>query len=325
MIKKLFTERINYKLAALVLAVLLKLYFISPKNQALDSVIVPIAIVDMPKTLSIISPRNLHSLTATVTVSGPRSLVENFKNSPREIRVPLMYLSQRKFTDESFVEKIDLKQHLNIPSGLELENVEPAILKLTLDKNNKKNVVVEVKNNIVGELQPGYELKSVTVIPSSVMITGPALELNRVTKVNTEKIDISPFTESQEFHVMFDELNELITYSVDMVKVSLEIVQRTKDKQFSNIPVRVIDDEHADEAQSVGKNGAVSVTPVSVRAKLKIRENEFANIKPEDIQLVVDVRVLPPGEHLVKPQLKEQDRRFTLVETIPATVNVKIK
>jgi len=324
MLKRFFTENINYKVAAIILAILLKLYFVSPRNQVQDSVIVPIAIVDLPKTLAVISPRNLHSLTATITLNGPRSLVEQYKNNPREIRVPLMYLNQRTHPDESFVEKIDLKQFVNIPSGLELENIEPTILKFTLDKNNKKNVVVDVMNNLVGELQPGYVLKNVTVTPSSMMITGPALELDRITKINTEKIDISPFTESQEFHVLLDTISDLVVYNVDMVKVTLEIVQKTKEKQFSQIPVRVIVEQAEDGADS-NKYAKVVVAPTNVRVKIKIREDEYANIKPEDIQLVVDTRILPPGEHLVKPQLKEADKRFTLVETMPATVNVKIK
>ena len=327
--KKFFTENINYKLAAVFLAIALKLYFISPRNQIQDSIIVPISIVDMPKTLAIISPRNLNNLTTTVTVSGPRSLVEQYKSNPRDIKVPLMYLSQKQVAEGGFAENINLKQHVNVPNGLELEDIAPAILKLTLDKNYKKNVGIEVRNNLVGELERGYELKNVTVTPSSVMLTGPALEIGKIGKINTEKIDITPFTEPQEFHVMLDTIGELVTYNVDMVKVNLDIVLKTKVKQFSRVPVRAITDDSADGGGTAGgkneKNEIVSITPATVRVELKIREDEVDNIKQENIQIVVDTRALQPGEHLVKPQLKEADGRFTLVETVPAVVNVKMK
>ena len=341
MIKKFFTGNIHYKLAAIFLALALKLYFISPRNQIQDSVIVPISIVDMPKTLAIVSPRNLHNLTTTITVSGPRSMIEQYKSNPREVRVPLTDLRQKQFTDEGAAENvtlqhyIDLKNYVNIPNGLEFESVEPAGLKLTLEKNQNKNVVIEVRDNIVGELEPGYELKNVTVSPSSVILTGPTLEIGKIVKVNTEKIDITPFTESQEFHVMLEAIDNLITYNVDMVKVNLNIALKTRAKHFTRIHVSAITDDSASEEvtttgtsnkQSIsGKSETVSITPAYVNAELSVRESEYNNIKQDDIQMVVDTRLLPAGEYSIEPRLKEADERFTLVETIPAKVSVKVK
>ena len=341
MIKKFFTGNINYKVAAILLALALKFYFISPRNQIQDTVKVPVSIVNMPKTLAIISPRDWQNLSTVITVKGPRSMVEQYKGNPREIKVPLMYLSQKPFSEEGFAGNanlqhyVDLKSYVNIPSGLELEGIDPPGFKLTLDKNYNKNVVIEVKNNLIGELEPGYELKSVTVSPSSVILTGPTLEIGKIKKINTEKIDIASFTGPQEFHVMLETIDDLITYNVEMVKVNLDIVLKTKVKRFSRVPLRVIvgdcteekmvSAENLNKQSAVGKSNVVTITPAYVGVGLKIREDEYDNVKQDDVQIVVETSLLPPGEHLVEPRLKEADGRFTLVETTPAKVSVKIK
>jgi YbbR domain-containing protein len=317
MFKKFFTKDLSYKITAVVLAILLKLYFISPRNQVTDTVNVQISLIDVPRTMAVVSPPYIRNLSTKLTVNGPRSLVEQYKNNPKEIKIPLMHLSQKSVLDKPITERVNLRDFVNVPNGLEIDELEPRQLDIVLDRSLKKNVSVDVKHNIVGELQEGFELKSITATPSFITITGPTAELNKIESLDIQKIDISRYTESKEEYADLETVNDSISYDIWRVRVNIEIVQKTKDKLFINVPVNSITDE-ADET-------TVLIAPAHVRAKLKIRERDIDSIKIEDIKLIVDTRLLPPGEHFVEPKLENADERFSLIWTMPRTVSVKIK
>ncbi|MDR2337929.1 MAG: hypothetical protein LBE20_04700 [Deltaproteobacteria bacterium] len=317
MFKNFFTKNLSYKIAAVILAILLKLYFVSPRNQITDTVNVQISLIDIPRTMAVVSPPYIRNLTTKLTVNGPKSIVEQYKNNPKEIKIPLMHLSQKQLLDKPITERVNLRDFINVPNGIEVDELEPRQLDIVLDRSLKKNVLVDVKSNIIGELSEGYELKSITATPSFITITGPTAELNKIESLNIQKIDISRYTESKEEYADLETVNDSISYDIWRVRVNIEIVQKTKDKLFVNVPIYSVVDEE-DETEII-------IAPSFVRAKLKIREKDLEQIKIEDIKLIVDTRLLPPGEHFVEPKLENVDERFSLIWTMPRTVSVKIK
>ena len=107
-------------------------------------------------------------------------------------------------------------------------NISPSQVNLRLERT--KEVMLQVEPSITGELQQGFKLEKIEVIPHEVPIKGPESKVKETFKVRTSPIDLSSLTQSKELEA------DLILPSPD-----LKLASQTK------VKVRVVLSEEKDK------------------------------------------------------------------------------
>jgi len=75
------------------------------------------------------------------------------------------------------------------PQGVTVTHVMPSTLRLNLQPTASKEV--EINPRIVGRVDEGYRLRSVTPRPGRVLVEGPGGRVSGMTRVTTEGIDVT--------------------------------------------------------------------------------------------------------------------------------------
>lgn len=219
-IRNIFLRNWGLKLFSLLLALVLWLTLI-PEEKIFSE-----------KTLTV--PLELHNIPAQIElVERPPSTVDV------KIRAPQRILNQ--FTsvavhaalnlERASVEQTEYplnKNMISLPSGGKVMDIYPSQVNLRLERT--KEVMLQVEPSITGELQQGFKLEKIEVIPNEVPIKGPESKVKETFKVRTSPIDLSSLTQSKELEV------DIILPSPD-----LRLVSQTK------VKVRVVLSEEKDK------------------------------------------------------------------------------
>ncbi|MBD2866127.1 CdaR family protein [Paenibacillus oceani] len=219
---------------------------------------------------------------------------------------------------------------LTVPSGLmdeaitvkaevNVDNAQSAVTKqvklVALDKNGKElNVsisppVVDVEVpitqpfkkmplqlKIVGEPAPGY---SVSVFQSSIdqiTVYGPQELLNTLDFYEGPPIDLNGLKENKDFTLDIPLKPRITLLDPTKVEVKVQIVPSDK-KTLEQVPITIIgQNNNFDTKIKTPQGGTLNITVEGSPATL-------AKLKAQDIQAIVDVSNLPPGEHTVNVNL----------------------
>ena len=178
-------NNLGLKLLSLFLAMLL--WAVVLGEQKVDvTVSVPLALNLPPELVLVNSPGE----TLEVRLRGPRTLVTNLPS--REVvleHVPSVF--------EEGENIISIRPDMfGVPRGIQVVDVTPHRIRVVVEPLVEREV--EVIPRMEGELAQGYVLRGVTVNPSRILLSGPASELRRVTRVRTAPIGLeghtAPFT-----------------------------------------------------------------------------------------------------------------------------------
>jgi YbbR domain-containing protein len=219
-IRNIFLRNWGLKLFSLLLALVLWLTLI-PEEKIFSE-----------KTLTV--PLELHNIPAQMElVERPPSTVDV------KIRAPQRILNQ--FTSVAVHAALNLerasieqteyplnKNMISLPSGGEVMDIYPSQINLRLERT--KEVMLQVEPSITGELQQGFKLEKIEVVPNEVPIIGPESKVKETFKVRTSPIDLSSLTQSKELEA------DLILPSPD-----LKLASQTK------VKVRVVLSEEKDK------------------------------------------------------------------------------
>jgi YbbR domain-containing protein len=118
---------------------------------------------------------------------GPSGLLRNLSNSRTVVILDFSDVKdpgQRTFT---------ITRNLtNLPQGVDLLRVTPAQIRLTFEWRMQKTVPVHVR--FVGSLPNGTKMSGFQVDPPTKEIFGPASQIQRVSAVETDSIDLGSIT-----------------------------------------------------------------------------------------------------------------------------------
>jgi hypothetical protein len=118
---------------------------------------------------------------------GPSGLLRNLTNS-RTV-VILDFSDVKDPGQRTFTITRDLT---NLPQGVELLRATPAQIRLTFERRMQKTVPVHVR--FVGKLPCGMKMSGFQVVPPEKEIFGPLSQVDRVTAVETDSIDLGSIT-----------------------------------------------------------------------------------------------------------------------------------
>ena len=169
-----------------------------------------------------------------------------------------------------------------IPSSYNVSFVEvvyPNRIKIRLDEVMKKKV--PIISNVLSVIKDGYvQIGRTKFDPDSLTIIGPKVELNNISEVYTIKDTVLNLSKAYKGTVDLIYRNRLIKYSLEKINYFLD-VQQISERIIVDIPVKVINKV---------KGIRVFPSPQTVSLTVVGGVNQIAEIKPNDISVIVDFK-----------------------------------
>ena len=255
------TEDWIAKIVCLALAVLIYVFHIVslldrksltvPLNVVADGILFPLN--EIPQNIKV-NVRAKSDVIATITSSGISA-----------------YLYLTDYTEEGVYNvpvNISLSNELMLVEPLEVF-VNPDRISVTLDKKVQKYLPVEP--SVSGEPEHGYVIQSVSVVPSSVKVVGPASIVEKTESIYTEKVNVKGAAKGLSAVVGLDSAVKVLeVLPEENFRVTVAIAEEKSSASFKDITPRVMHLSDGLLVESVIP--AVSFTvegPVSVLEKYK--------------------------------------------------------
>lgn len=176
---KTLTE--NWVLKLLSLAFALILWFFVMGEQRLErSYSVPLELTNMPSGMMV---ANEIPNSIDVRISGPRTLLMNLHQDDIGIAVDLKDLQPGLTTLKR------LEERLNLPGPLKVTRLSPSFVDIKLERVMVRPVPVKVE--LVGNPASGFRITQVKATPEKVVVEGARSELETVSAVPTELVDVT--------------------------------------------------------------------------------------------------------------------------------------
>jgi len=172
------------RLLSIVFAVVLW-FFVTGEQRLERSYLVPLELGNVPEGLMV---ANEVPSRIDVRISGPRTLLINIDQGELGIPVDLDGAKPGVVTFRRLEEQID------IPRGLKVTRVSPALVEVRLDRQRTRKVAVRAE--VTGVPAEGYRVAAVAVAPALAQVEGAESELKNLKEVLTEPIAVEGLAES---------------------------------------------------------------------------------------------------------------------------------
>ncbi|MEO6393950.1 MAG: CdaR family protein [Pyrinomonadaceae bacterium] len=176
---------------------------------------------------------------------------------------------------------------MNLPDNIRLDLIEPKSIPIRLEPRRERQL--ELAPKLVGNPAPGFEVRSVSTEPGSVMIRGAASRVNAVAKAETEPLSIEGLKADRDFpQTMVTMPDARLTLIDTVVNVTVRIGEKRIERTFTGIKVAGPD----------GKAAQPNTATVLVYGDRSVIET----LRTVDLQIMLDI--VPgsaPGKRLVLP------------------------
>ncbi len=134
--------------------------------------------------------------------------------------------------------------------------------------------------SVIGKVEEGYELQSVMVSPSTVMVAAKQDVLDDLTGLTISAVNVTGATESFLTTANVRVSSDIFWTDVTQVDVLATVTEMTESKTFYNVPIRV-------RNLGEGLSAVLSVSSMNVEVTLPVSKLE--NFTIDDITLYVDL------------------------------------
>jgi YbbR domain-containing protein len=214
--RRFFLENPGLKIAAVLLSVVLWI-FVTSRGQSEMSIDVPLEFKNIPSGLEIV---NQSAKVISLNIKGQERFIKNVK--PSDIRVYIDLTKAKKGERIQHITRDDIK----LPHAITVTNISPSSVKVITEETITKTV--KVRPVIIGDPERGYYVKSIEVVPQTVVIEGIRSEVRKVNNIKTEPIDITGLNETFTQDLKLDIAGMNIKTKVDDVKVKAVIVRGSR-------------------------------------------------------------------------------------------------
>ncbi len=157
------------------------------------------------------------SSAVNVRVAGSRAVLRLVKPERFEYTIDV---SGAKQGNSDF--EIDLS-HLDLPRGARIVSRSPAQVTLTFERRMSKNI--QVRADVEGSPAPGYAVERIEIDPPRVRVSGAQREVQRISEVLTEPVDVNGLAETAEREARVSVTGRHVWVdSPEAVKVRIRIV-----------------------------------------------------------------------------------------------------
>lgn len=244
-----------------------------------------------------------------VTVSGPGSRVNEL-----DLALVTVFLNNAVETRTEATQPIFYDQQGRVASVTGLE-VDTNQITVTIPVEESAGFADKLVNVVwLGEPAPGYRLLSVTADPPSLLVEGRPAQLNAMTSIRTEAIDITGLTESFQQAAVLDLPIGITVDPEQVVTINVEIEPiLTTDTYNRTVEVLGL----PPELEAI-------VRPDQVRVVLFGPLPVLDALPEEDVRVTVDVFGLEEGEYNLEPEVDIPDRGLEIRSVQPGTVSVTV-
>lgn len=214
--RKFFLDNLGLKITAVLLSILLWL-FATARGQSEISLDVPLELKNIPSGLEVLS-QSVKSVS--LNVRGQERLIRSIR--PSDIRVSIDLSKAKKGEGIYAISKNNIKLHHTIT----VTNVSPTHVKVLLEETATRTV--EIKPVVVGTPEKGFYVKSIEVVPRTVVIEGKRAEVYRLDTIKTEPVDITGLKETFTMDSRLNLTGTNIRTKTDDVKIRVVIAGRKK-------------------------------------------------------------------------------------------------
>lgn len=266
------------KLFSVLCAIGLSYYVQNPAQSSVVSFVASIEFKNVPESKYLLSPQ---SPQARVTIRGPSRFVQRVATGKHNFQI---------VTPEKAGNKFNAPLHesdLEIPAPVEVISIDPPEVEVLLDDRISREVPLVVPR--LGSIAEDFKLIEFSVTPAKLKISGPRSELDKITSLESEPVDLTEVKGPLEQKVGVRIPSSFISVSSDHVQVKIEVVFVQKEKRFKNLPIELRD------ISGTSFSIFPERTTVEVSAGIKLIEN----LKAEDI--IPYVRLAPElndGDHI---------------------------
>lgn len=245
-----------------------------------------------------------------ITVAGTASQVE-----PLDIARVTIFLNNERETVRRTPQPIFYNKQGRVASvsGLELsaEQVE-----VTIPINESAGFAEKFINvDLKGEPAPGYRVVNVEIDPPSVLLQGRATQLNLLTWVQTEPIDITGLTESFRPQIALALPIGVTPAEVEEIFVTIAIEPFRTTSIFNRVP----------QIQGLAAGLEATLSPETVRVVIFGPLPVLNTLLEDEISVVIDLFGLSAGKYNVEPDIDFPEQRGIELRSVqPTQVTVQI-
>src|SRR5690625_270673 len=240
----------------------------------------------------------------TVTLTSSKSVID-------QVAIVKVYVDVAGLTEP--IDNREVPVNVYDGQGNELRaKIEPEVVEVSIPVDNpSKTIPIDISTT--GSLPDDYSLNSIEAAVDEVEVFAASNLLDEINEIKTKDIDLSDIKESGTVEAELDLPDGVVAPGNNTVDVNIEIeqlketakVEETKaeedeedeeesqdsTKTVKDIPINVLNN---DEDLTVNfikpKNQSISLTASGDKKDIK-------NLKPEDIQVSIDVADLDKGKH----------------------------
>ncbi len=272
-LRRALTENIGLKILALAAAIALFVIVRGGENAQISVAV---------NVVALLPPASTHKMLVSeipdqvrVTLRGSRSVL----NAIRRDRLRSIQMDLQSAEGHFYYFEQDA---FDLPAGVNIVQIAPSAVPLRWV--NRANASLPVAPVLEGEVAPGNVVADTRVEPTTVQISGPATEVNRLEEVRTAPVDIGDWTAGQQRRrAPLAPLPEHVSYvDTPQVDVIVDIEEEVASRTLSNLEVAV-----------VGASD-VSVRPPQVNVRIQGPRTRIESLSPHRIVPFVDVTTLEP-------------------------------
>jgi YbbR domain-containing protein len=240
-----------------------------------------------------------------VTLRGPRALVGSMQNKPLTavVRVPAEKTGNLRYRlDKEFIPRWDNRIKITIH--------DPYVNIVVEDRITKK---LPVRPMLLGDVGSELMIEEISAKPSEVEVSGPKSDVQKLTELGTQPIDLSGIKESKSYSTQIARSTlPDVNISVKDISVAVKLGPKKITQDFEVIPIQVLNSEKVSAA-----------TPASVAIAVSAGQDQADQISAKAIRAFVDAKGLGPGRYEL--QVTAEVPSGVSVESItPKTVRVEI-
>lgn len=316
-IGELFRRNIAFKLLAIVLAVALWAFFQISTNEVN---------VDMSIPLTFTVGENFHAQAYTLSNEPIEEIQLSIICTPRDRNTLRKNDYKANITLSGETENVipsyeielgrDIKYDgpQDLAGRLLVTNFTPSHVRILIDRQIQKNVMVIP--TLVGEPAPGYEIVSTNVIPTAVMIEGPARILKDINSVSTEPLNIDGFKKSLEGKKKVVTNNKnIIAVNNAPVQIRIGINAKPVTRTFASFPVSAMGD--------AGDEYDIEISPAEVSVTVEAHAPLIDALDPSQLTVYVDTRDVQSGQFTL-PIKVIPPTGCSIVDVSPENVTVTV-
>jgi len=205
------TKNTSLKILSVLLAISLWFY-VSYRGESEISVDAPVEFKNIPTGMEILR-QNLRKVT--VNVQGHEQALHRLRQS--DVHVVVDMSGGKKGENQISLDK----DNVLLPRTMKVQRIEPSSVRIMLDETVSR--IVPVRPYITGSPERPFVLSGIKGSPASVRIEGPKTEVDRITILRTDPIDITGFDDDLTQTVKLNLNGKALRPDVSEITVTLTI------------------------------------------------------------------------------------------------------